>query len=84
MTERDFQLLAILEPADRSVIEEVVDEVIAETLGASDPELLRAAAEAFDKRAEEIEPLDERLVALQIAAALRVRADPEAGVQFCN
>lgn len=75
MKERDLQILALLGPDDRSKIEEVVDEIIAESLPAPEPIYLRGAAESFDERAASL-PDTEKIVALQIAAALRMRAAP--------
>lgn len=71
--DRDHLLLAILEPEDRASIEAVVDEIIASELPTEGPAPLRAAASAFDLRGETL-PDDQKLVAWQIAAALRRRA----------
>lgn len=75
MNERDVQLLAILDRDDRSKIEEVVDEIIQESLPSSEPAFLHAAASSFDERAEALPEID-KLVAWQIAAALRARTTP--------
>lgn len=75
MNERDLQLLAILEHDDRSTIEAVVDEIIQENLPCSEPAFLHAAASSFDERAETLPDMD-KVVAWQIAAALRARAGP--------
>ena len=75
MNERDLQLLAILEHDDRSKIEAVVDEIIQESLPCSEPAFLHAAASSFDERAETLPDMD-KVVAWQIAAALRARAGP--------
>ena len=77
MTDRDMELLALLERDDRSKIEEVVNEIIDESLPADDPIYLWAAAMSFDQRAESL-PDTEKVVAWQIAAALRARASPGA------
>lgn len=71
--ERDRTLLAILEPEDRHKIEEVVDEIIADDLPRADAPCLEAAANAFDQRAGALAD-PEKIVAWQIAAALRLRA----------
>lgn len=75
MNERDLQLLAILDPGDRSSVEAIVDEIIEESLPSSDPAFLNAAALSFDERAETLPDID-KLTAWQIAAALRARAAP--------
>jgi hypothetical protein len=72
-SERDVMILSLLEPADRAKIEEVVDELLGEELPSTEPPFILAAAEAFDARAESL-PDDEKIVAWQIAAALRGRA----------
>lgn len=77
--ERDRTLLSILEPGDRHKIEEVVDDIIADDLPTLDEAHLKAAAAAFDVRAENL-PDEEKLVAWQVAAALRLRASPTLGV----
>jgi hypothetical protein len=71
--ERDLALLGLLGPDDRSKIEDVVDEVIEESLPTADPVHLEAAAHAFEDRAMAL-PDEEKIVAWQIAAALRLRA----------
>ena len=71
--ERDRQLLGLLGAEDRSKIEEVVDELIEEALPATDPVYLEAAAQAFQARGDDL-PDDQKIVAWQIAAALRLRA----------
>lgn len=71
--ERDHQLLGLLDTEDRSKIEEVVDELIDEILPAPEPVYLEAAAQAFQARGNTL-PDDEKVVAWQIAAALRFRA----------
>ncbi|HEX7930473.1 MAG TPA: hypothetical protein VF470_06170 [Sphingomicrobium sp.] len=73
--ERDRTLLAILEPEDRHKIDDVVDDDLATVDGAN----LEAAAAAFDLRADGL-PDDEKVVAWQIAAALRLRASQTLGV----
>lgn len=75
MNERDLQILGLLDTNDRSKIEEVVDEIIEESLPGSEPAFLHAAASSFDDRAETLRDID-KIVALQIAAALRARAAP--------
>lgn len=77
--ERDRTLLAILEPEDRNKIEEIVDDIIAHDLSMVDEAHLKAAAVAFDLRANGL-PDDEKVVAWQIAAALRLRASQALGV----
>lgn len=71
--ERDHQLLSLLDAEDRSKIEEVVDQLIEEALPAAEPPYLEAAAQAFQARGDDL-PDDEKIVAWQIAAALRLRA----------
>jgi hypothetical protein len=71
--ERDRALLAIPEPADHAWLQAAVDDLIAEELPVADPTHLYAAASAFDLRGETL-PIDEKLVAWQFAAALRLRA----------
>lgn len=75
MNERDLQLLAILDPGDRSSVEAIVDEIIEESLPSSEPAFLSAAALSFDERAKTLPEID-KLTAWQIAAALRARAAP--------
>lgn len=75
MNERDLQLLAILDPDDRSSVEAIVDEIIEESLPSSEPAFLNAAALSFDERAKALPEID-KLTAWQIAAALRARAAP--------
>lgn len=70
---RDRALLAILEPEDRVQLLEVVERFVTDELAVEDPQQLRTAAVLFERRAE-ARPLDEKLVGLQIAAALRLRA----------
>lgn len=77
--ERDRTLLAILEPEDRHKIDEVVDDIIADDLATVDKANLEAAAAAFDFRADGL-PDDEKVVAWQIAAALRQRASQTPGL----
>lgn len=77
--ERDRTLLAILEPEDRHEIEEVVDDIIADDLPTVDEAHLEAAAAAFDLRADGL-PDEEKVVAWQIAAALRQRASQTLGL----
>jgi hypothetical protein len=74
-TERDRMVLSLLEPGDRAKIEDVVDEILDDTLLVHEATAVLSAAEAFDARAESL-PDDEKLVAWQIAAALRGRASP--------
>lgn len=71
--ERDHQLLGLLGAEDRLKIEEVVDELIEEALPTAEPAYLEAAAQAFQVRGNDL-PYDEKIVAWQIAAALRLRA----------
>ena len=74
--ERDRMVLSILDPGDRAKIEMTVDEVLED--GPADiPQALyaTAAAAAFDSRAESL-PDDEKIVAWQVAAALRERVNP--------
>jgi len=75
MNERDLQLLAILDPDNRSKMEALVDEIIQESLPSSEPAFLHAAASSFDERAETLPDID-KVTAWQIAAALRARATP--------
>jgi len=77
--ERDRTLLAILEPENRRKIEEVVDDIIADDLPTAEEAHLQAAAAAFDFRAGALAD-DEKVVAWQIAAALRIRASGTLGV----
>lgn len=71
--ERDLGLLGLLGPEDRSKIEDTVDEVIEQSLPEAGPIHLMAAADSFEQRARTL-PDDVKIVALQIAAALRLRA----------
>lgn len=71
--ERDRTVLSILAPGDRIHIETVVDEILEEAPPLLDEPYLLAAADAFDARAETL-PDDQKVVAWQIAAALRERA----------
>ena len=73
--ERDRMVLSLLEPDDRAKIESVVDEIIEDELPAPEAPYVLAAAGAFDARAE-TSPDDEKVVAWQIATALRERARP--------
>jgi hypothetical protein len=73
--ERDRMVLSLLEPEDRTKIEEIVEEILDEALSVRDAIYIEAAAGSFDERAEGL-PNDEKLVAWQIAAALRQRANP--------
>ena len=75
MNERDLQLLALLDPDDRSKMEALVDEIIQESLPSPEPAFLHAAASSFDGRAETLPDID-KVTAWQIAAALRARATP--------
>jgi len=75
LRERDRMVLSLLEPNDRATIESVVDEIIEDELPAPEGPHVLAAAGAFDARAE-TSPDDEKVVAWQIAAALRERARP--------
>lgn len=74
-SERDQLVLSLLEPEDRTKIEEVVDQLLDLELPSTQAPYVLAAAESFDARAEDL-PDDEKLVAWQIAAALRGRASP--------
>ena len=69
--ERDFMLLAILEPEDRAKLLSLVEEIIAEEVPTRDTDRLNAAAEAFELCGE-TKPDDVKIVAMQIAAALRL------------
>lgn len=71
--ERDIRLLALLDPDDRCKIEEVVDEIIDENLPAFDVARLEAVANAFQHRGMAL-PNEDKVIAWQIAAALRLRA----------
>lgn len=71
--ERDHMLLAILEPEDRAKLLSLVEEIIAEEVPTRDTDRLNAAAEAFELCGE-TKSDDVKIVALQIAAALRLRA----------
>jgi len=73
--ERDRVVLSLLAPGDRVHIEAVVDEILEEAAPLLDKPYLLAAAAAFDVGAETL-PDDEKVVAWQIAAALRERANP--------
>lgn len=77
--ERDRMLLSVLPPDARAVVEEVVDEIIEETILVDSAAAHLAVAQMFeDKGADPALPRDEQLVALQIAAAIRMRiAKPE-------
>ena len=76
MNDRDIQLLSLLDRDERSKIEEVVDEIIEESLPGPQPDFLHAAAASFEERAATLLDID-KIVALQIAAALRARAAPQ-------
>jgi hypothetical protein len=78
--ERDQMLLAILEPEDRAMIEAAADQFIEEELPHPSRDELCAAAALFDERGLLL-PLEDRLVAMQIAAALRIKALGEIRVQ---
>jgi hypothetical protein len=69
--DRDLALLEVLDAEDLSSLHEVVDEIIGD-LGPSFAGDLDMIAELFDERGESY-PVNERLVAHQIAALLRQR-----------
>jgi hypothetical protein len=71
--ERDHMVLAILDPPDRAKIEAAVDEIIEEELPVADRPHLLAAARSFEERGDTL-PIDKKLGAMQLAAALRIRA----------
>jgi hypothetical protein len=73
--ERDRLVLSLLAPGDRVLIEAVVDELLEEAPPLLDELYMLAAADAFDARAGTL-PDDEKVVAWQIAAALRERTNP--------
>jgi len=73
--ERDRMVLSLLAPDDRAQIEAVVEEMLEEAPPLLDEPYILAAAGAFDARAETL-PDDQKVVAWQIAAALRERATP--------
>ena len=72
-TDRDSTLLARLTANDRAKVERVVDELIEEDIPRPDAIHLRATALAFDLHAESLSA-QVRIVAMQVAAALRARA----------
>ena len=66
-------LLAILEPYDRAKLLRLVEEIIAEELVPPAANYLNAVAAAFDRRGA-TRPDEEKVIAMQVAAALRLRA----------
>jgi hypothetical protein len=74
--ELDHMLLDLLPPEGRDTLEEVVDEFLREEAIGPEPVRLIAAARMFAQKSNDDElPIDQQLVAHQMAAALRLRAD---------
>jgi hypothetical protein len=71
--QRDRSLLGALAPTDRAKIEEVVDDIIEECLFKADPASLYGAARSFETHSE-LMAEEQKILAMQLAAALRVRA----------
>jgi hypothetical protein len=71
--ERDRMLLAILEPYDLAKLLCLVEEIVAEELVPPAANYLNAVADAFDRRGGTL-PDEEKVIAMQVAAALRLRA----------
>lgn len=71
--ERDHMLLSILEPEDRDMLLALVDDIMEQDVPTPDAEHLHAAARSFERRGETL-PSDQMVVAMQVAAALRLRA----------
>ena len=71
--ERDRMLLAILEPYDLAKLLRLVEEIVAEELVPPAANYLNAVADAFDRRGATC-PDEEKVIAMQVAAALRLRA----------
>ncbi|MBL8554603.1 MAG: hypothetical protein JNL41_10025 [Phenylobacterium sp.] len=75
--ERDRMLLSLLPAADRAALDEVVEEIIEEEIFAGSEAACLVAAQMFDEKAADPTLLDdEKIVALQIAAAIRMRLQP--------
>jgi hypothetical protein len=78
MDVREFDLLILdtLPPDGRASLEKCVDEIVEEEGFGESPAHMRAAAQAFNQKGcDESLPIDKQLVAHQIAAALRLRAE---------
>lgn len=77
--ELDQLILETLPPDGRATLEECVDALVAELEEEGfdeSPARLRVAAQAFNRKGcDEDLPIDQQLVAHQIAAALRMRAE---------
>lgn len=74
--ELDHILLDLLPPDGRATLEECVDELLEEQGFGESPADMQAAARAFnEKGCDEALPIDKQLVAHQMAAALRLRAE---------
>jgi hypothetical protein len=69
-------LLAVLGPADRAKLDELVDVFIRDELPTPGPGCIAYAAEALEQRAAVL-PAAKRLVVAQFAAALRERLGRE-------
>lgn len=74
--ELDHMLLNLLPPDGRVTLEECVDELLEEEGFGESPTHIQAAARAFNQKGcDETLPIDKQLVAHQMAAALRLRAE---------